>query len=135
MLDSFLSYVFSQPVRAVLPVCLVLLIAATELSYHCGLRLHHRRTKPAKGRSAASRRRSLGCSALLLGFTFALAVQRYETRRTLVVEEANAIGTDLPARRVAAARRIRRLLKTLLSRVRRDAARLLRRWAKIPRRS
>ena len=30
---------------------------------------------------------------MLLGFTFALAVQRYETRRTLVVEEANAIGT------------------------------------------
>lgn len=35
----------------------------------------------------------LGLLALLLGFTFALAVDRYETRRALVVEEANAIGT------------------------------------------
>ncbi len=35
----------------------------------------------------------LGFLALLLGFTFALAVDRYETRRALVLEEANAIGT------------------------------------------
>jgi hypothetical protein len=31
--------------------------------------------------------------ALLLGFTFAMAVQRYDTRREFVLQEANAIGT------------------------------------------
>jgi hypothetical protein len=35
----------------------------------------------------------LGLLALLTGFTFALAVDRFETRRHLVLEEANAIGT------------------------------------------
>jgi hypothetical protein len=35
----------------------------------------------------------LGLLALLLGFTFSLAVQRFEERRELVVAEANAIGT------------------------------------------
>lgn len=35
----------------------------------------------------------LGLFALLLGFTFALAVDRFDTRRVLVVQEANAIGT------------------------------------------
>lgn len=35
----------------------------------------------------------LGLLALLLGFTFSLAVDRYETRRVLVLTEANAIGT------------------------------------------
>jgi len=35
----------------------------------------------------------LGLFALLLGFTFALAVDRFDTRRMLVLEEANAIGT------------------------------------------
>jgi hypothetical protein len=35
----------------------------------------------------------LGLLALLLGFTFALAVDRFETRRALVLEEASAIGT------------------------------------------
>lgn len=36
----------------------------------------------------------LGLLALLLGFTFALAVDRFETRRALVLQEANAIGTS-----------------------------------------
>jgi len=36
---------------------------------------------------------ALGLLALLMGFTFALAVDRFETRRALVLEEANAIGT------------------------------------------
>jgi hypothetical protein len=35
----------------------------------------------------------LGLFALLLGFTFSLAVDRFDTRRLLVLEEANAIGT------------------------------------------
>jgi hypothetical protein len=35
----------------------------------------------------------LGLLALLLGFTFSLALNRYETRRDLVVQEANALGT------------------------------------------
>lgn len=35
----------------------------------------------------------LGLLALLMGFTFSLAIDRYETRRVLVLEESNAIGT------------------------------------------
>lgn len=35
----------------------------------------------------------LGLLALLMGFTFALAVERYETRRVLVLQESNAIQT------------------------------------------
>jgi hypothetical protein len=37
----------------------------------------------------------LGLLALLLGFTFAMAMSRYETRKQLVLEESNAIGTTL----------------------------------------
>jgi len=35
----------------------------------------------------------LGLLALLLGFTFSLALSRYESRRDLVMQEANALGT------------------------------------------
>jgi hypothetical protein len=35
----------------------------------------------------------LGLLALLLGFTFAMAVDRFEQRRTLVLDEVNAIST------------------------------------------
>jgi hypothetical protein len=36
---------------------------------------------------------ALGLLALLLGFSFSLALSRYEVRRSLVLEEANAIGS------------------------------------------
>lgn len=36
---------------------------------------------------------TLGLLALLLGFTFSLALNRYEARRELVVQESNALGT------------------------------------------
>lgn len=36
---------------------------------------------------------ALGVLALLLGFTFSMAAQRFEARRDLILEEANAIGT------------------------------------------
>jgi len=35
----------------------------------------------------------LGLLALLIGFTFSLALNRYDSRRELVVKEANALGT------------------------------------------
>lgn len=35
----------------------------------------------------------LGLMALLLGFSFSMAMDRYDTRRQLVVQEANALGT------------------------------------------
>jgi hypothetical protein len=35
----------------------------------------------------------LGLLALILGFTFSMAISRYEAKRSLTVDEANAIGT------------------------------------------
>jgi Holliday junction resolvasome RuvABC endonuclease subunit len=35
----------------------------------------------------------VGLLALLMGFTFSLAVDRFDTRRVMVIEESNAIGT------------------------------------------
>lgn len=46
----------------------------------------------------------LGLLALLLGFTFSMSMTRYEKRKNLVIEEANAIGTArLRARTLPAA--------------------------------
>lgn len=36
---------------------------------------------------------SLGLLAFLIGFTFSMTLQRYDTKRQLVVKEANALGT------------------------------------------
>ena len=45
------------------------------------------------GQEAAVVAAVLGLLALLLGFTFSLALDRYEQRRMLVLQESNAIGT------------------------------------------
>jgi hypothetical protein len=75
-------------------VTLLLLIAA----YAIGTRIHAWR----KGNIDADKEKDqdglivssvFGLLALLLGFTFGLAVDRFDTRRTLVIDEANAIGT------------------------------------------
>src|SRR6187399_3516202 len=37
----------------------------------------------------------LGATALLLGFTFSIAISKFETRRQITVDEANEIGTAI----------------------------------------
>ena len=68
------------------------LMAAVETGYRVGRRL------PAPGEATQSHVGSLqgaalGLLALLLAFTFSMAVSRYDTRKQLVMDEANAIGT------------------------------------------
>ncbi|HVJ39536.1 MAG TPA: hypothetical protein VM687_17255 [Stenotrophomonas sp.] len=49
--------------------------------------------KDAAGEDAFAMNSVLGLLALLIGFTFSLALNRYDSRRELVVKEANALGT------------------------------------------
>ncbi len=74
------------------------IIALLFLAMEAGFRSHgwlSRRTSAHGDQAAPDYLLSamLGLLALLLGFTFALALNRYEARRDLVVQEANAIGT------------------------------------------
>ena len=57
------------------------------------LRLHPEDDGKTEGDGSFMLSSVVGLLALLIGFTFALAVDRFETRRALVLEEANAIGT------------------------------------------
>jgi hypothetical protein len=76
-----------------LTVLLALLLAAlVEVGFQVGRRTN-RRDDRAVGQVNTLQGASLGLLALLLGFTFALAAGKFEQRRTLLVEEANAIGT------------------------------------------
>lgn len=55
----------------------------------------------------------LGLLALLIAFTFGLALERHEVRRALVVEEANALGTAyLRTDLLSAPERLRSLMRT-----------------------
>lgn len=64
-----------------------------EAGFRMG-RWHQRRTAEVIGEhSSAIQGAMLGILALLLGFTFSLALNRYDERSQAVVNEANAIGT------------------------------------------
>jgi hypothetical protein len=81
------------PVWLLVPIVVAVLLAAVEL----GFRLGHRRARSVSRPDSLTTITSavLGLLALLLGFSFAMAEARYQTRRDLVLAEANAIGTTL----------------------------------------
>lgn len=80
-----------------LPTLLLCSIAAFLLALEVGYRLGQRRQdktdEPDKSHTSALQGATLGLLALLLGFTFAMAVSRFDNRKTVIVDQANAIGT------------------------------------------
>jgi hypothetical protein len=74
-------------------VMMLLLIMATEAGFRAGQKVRSRRDKTALSQVGLISGALLGLLALLLGFTFSMAQNRYALRQGLVVEEANDIGT------------------------------------------
>lgn len=88
---SEISYEINSVIIAGL---LFALMAVTiELGYRLGLRIQSAVAEPFKAHVSTTLSSLLGILALLLGFTFSLSLQRYDSRNEAVVEEANAIGT------------------------------------------
>lgn len=96
-MDDFISRLFVEtPVPLIGIVLLIVLWGAMQL----GIFFRRRRASdsavdedPGDTHDGYIVSGALGLLALLLGFTFSLAVDRYDGRRALVLEEANAIGT------------------------------------------
>ena len=70
-------------------VSLVAILAASEIGRWLGLRTGGRSEDNIPTLEGAT----LGLLALMIGFTFAMALSRFEARRDAVLDEANAIGT------------------------------------------
>jgi hypothetical protein len=77
---------------AVFAAVLLFLLLASELGFRLARRVHPGGEAPASEVSAIQGA-VLGLLALLLGFTFSLAMARFEARKELVRNEANVIGT------------------------------------------
>lgn len=74
---------------------LLALIAGSEVGFRVGKVFHKATDEQTKGQINAIQGSILGVLALLLGFTFSLSLQRYDTRSEAVTNEANAIGTTM----------------------------------------
>src|SRR6516225_617092 len=68
---------------------LVAILGATEIGRRLGARAGDGESDTASMLASAA----LGLLALMIGFTFAMALSRFEARRDAVLKEANAIGT------------------------------------------
>jgi hypothetical protein len=94
MVDPILNWLDGAPIGL-----LGVLVLTGMFSAAAGgafLRGHHKRKgkfQQADSQEGYVVSAMLGLLALLMGFTFALAVERFETRRVLVLEDSNAIGT------------------------------------------
>ncbi len=73
----------------------VLVLVAAEVGFRLGRKSEARTPMQTKSPISTVAAAVLGFLALLMGFTMAMAVSRFEVRRQLVLEEANAIGTSL----------------------------------------
>src|SRR5271170_5954779 len=71
-----------------------LMLMATEVGFRLGRKLETRTPENVKSQISTVEAAILGILALLLGFTVSMAVFRFETRKQLVLEEADAIGTS-----------------------------------------
>lgn len=84
---------YSESILAVGSTLLVAMVLAIEV----GTRLGHRRApksdSAARTQTGAIQASILGMLALLLGFTFSMALGRNDARAAAIVDEANAIGT------------------------------------------
>jgi hypothetical protein len=76
-------------------ILFVSMLLAIEMGYRIGLHNSGRASEWSKNHVNTLQASLLGVLALLLGFTFSLALQRYDNRSIAVVDEANAIGTAL----------------------------------------
>lgn len=92
MIDKILVRLFASEWRIILIVSL-LLLALAETGFQVAQRRHRETTDAHRSQVTGIQTAVLGLLALLLGFTFAMALGRYGLRRNLVLQEANAIGT------------------------------------------
>ena len=72
---------------------LVLVLAAIEGGYRLGSYRHRQSGREKEAPVGAMVGATLGLLAFMLAFTFGMAASRFDTRKQLVLDEANAIGT------------------------------------------
>jgi hypothetical protein len=98
MIATILDWLDDAPLSLLGALLLICMMAASFASY--AVRRRQERSDGAKEDARRSEGQEgyivsavLGLLALLMGFTFSLATDRFETRRELVLQDANAIGT------------------------------------------
>lgn len=87
------EFLYAYNSLAIVLTLFVLTMIANEAGYRVGLRHLPKVDEGTRSQTNSIQAAMLGLLALLLGFTFTMALQRFDTRSQAVIDEANAIGT------------------------------------------
>ncbi len=79
----------------IVTILFVAILLAYEISFRLGRRYQRNTDHEVKSQTSVIQAGILGLLALLLGFTFNMALQRFDNRSHAVIKEANTIGTAL----------------------------------------
>ena len=90
-MNRYLS--FATPIEILGLLCLLLMLACSEAGFRMGRRSRGNIDDAMRSNITIFESAILGVLGLLMGFTMSMAVTRFDVRRLLVVQEANAIGT------------------------------------------
>ena len=85
------DWLYEFDLRVFYPATIILITGAAELGAWIGRRYREVAAEEAYISTLAGA--ALGLASLLVAFSFSLALSRYDARRTVVLEEANAIGS------------------------------------------
>jgi len=77
----------------ILIIIIALFLSSSEIGFRLGRWTQSKSNEPTRSQVNMLQAASLGLLALLLGFTFSMALTRFDIRKQLVLDEANAIGT------------------------------------------
>jgi hypothetical protein len=86
---------YDQNSILIVAILFIAILLAYEIGFRIGKRLQEKTDAEIKSQTNAVQAGVLGLLALLLGFTFNMALQRFDSRSEAVIHEANTIGTAL----------------------------------------
>jgi hypothetical protein len=89
------SFLFQTPAILICGLLFLLMIASNRLGYYVVQRANQQGAGTAGEGLGAIEGSLLGLLALLLSFTFSMSASKSDTRRQIIVQEANDIGTAI----------------------------------------
>jgi hypothetical protein len=87
------EFLYRLDIGFIYAVSVIGFLLAHEIGFRLGRRVSSTVTDKSISPMSTIQGAMLGLLALLLGFTFAMAISRFDSRKQVVLEEANAIGT------------------------------------------
>lgn len=87
------SYIDALPLWALFLISVGIVLLSIELGWRIGNYRRQQIQKDGNRAISATVGATLGLLAFLLAFTFGMAANRFDTRKQVVIQEANSIGT------------------------------------------